>query len=553
MKKQSFVSGAFVSTIGLILTKIIGMLYVIPFRAIIGVEGAVLYSYAYTIYAVFVGLSSSGIPGAMAKTVSEYNALEYYHTQEKAYKIGKYIIVGIGIVSFLILFIFAPKIAYLIIGDIEGGNTIEDIAYVIRIISTALLIIPFLSVSKGYVQGHKMMVVPAISNVIEQLVRVIVILGGSFLALKVFKLSIATAVGVATFGATVGALVAYIYILDKIKKNKEALMHEQPRTREEGKYTNKVIINRLVKYSLPFILIEFLRSLYNTVDTFTIVKGLVSLGYNVSDSEKILSIVTTWGSKLNMIILSIAFGLAMSIIPNIASSAILKKYDDVEKKINQSLLMILFTTLPMTIGIWFLAKPVWTVFYGYDSLSITIFSFLIWQTIPNSFYCVLVDATNALSKPKIALGTLIVSFLGKAILNLPMMSLFQFLNIKAYYAPITTTILVQVISVIFLLIMLKKSYNISYKLSIKPAIKIILISCIMFVSLLILKMLIGDFDITRWASLLEILIYGLFGIIIYFFLCYKHNLFKEVLGKEIIDKFLKNILFRKTSKKCGVK
>lgn len=552
MKKQSFVSGAFVSTIGLILTKIIGMLYVIPFRAIIGVQGAVLYSYAYTIYAVFVGLSSSGIPGAMAKTVSEYNALEHYHTQERAYKIGKYIIVGIGILSFLILFIFAPQIAYLIIGDIEGGNTIEDIAYVIRIISTALLIIPFLSASKGYVQGHKMMVVPAISNVIEQLVRVIVILGGSFLALKVFKLSIATAVGIATFGATAGALVAYIYILDKIKKNKESLMHNQPRTREEVKYTNKVIVNRLIKYSLPFILIEFLRSLYNTVDTFTIVKGLVSLGYNVGDSEKILSIVTTWGSKLNMIILSIAFGLAMSIIPNIASSAILKKYDDVEKKINQSLLMILFTTLPMTIGIWFLAKPVWTVFYGYDSLSITIFSFLIWQTIPNSFYCVLVDATNALSKPKIALGTLIVSFLGKVILNLPMMSLFQFLNIKAYYAPITTTILVQVISVIYLLIMLKKSYNLSYKLSIKPTIKILLISGIMLISLLILKMFIGDFDITRWASLLEILIYGLFGLIIYFFFCYKYNLFKEVLGKEIIDKFLKNILFRKISRKSGV-
>ena len=148
MKKNSFVEGAMISTIGIVLCKIIGILYVIPFRAIIGTKGAILYSYAYTIYSVFASLSSTGIPSAMAKTVSEYNALEYYDAQERAYKLGKWLIVIIGIICFLVLFIFAPQISYLIIGDLEGGNTIEDITYVIRVISTALLFIPILSVSK---------------------------------------------------------------------------------------------------------------------------------------------------------------------------------------------------------------------------------------------------------------------------------------------------------------------------------------------------------------------------------------------------------------------
>lgn len=545
MKKQSFMEGAFVSTFGIILCKVIGLLYVIPFRAIIGVQGAILYSYAYTIYSVFVSLSSAGIPGAMSKTVSEYNALGYYNTQEKAYKMGKRIIVGIGILSFLTLFIFAPQIAYLIIGDIEGGNSIEDISYVIRVISTALLVIPFLSSSKGYVQGHKMMAVPAMASVLEQLARVVVILGGSYLTLNVFHLSITTAVGVATFGATVGALVAYLYILDKIKKNRESLKQDYPRTREEAKYTNKVILNRLVKYSLPFILIEFVRSLYNTVDTFTIVKGLVNLGYNVSDAENILSIVTTWGSKLNMIVLSIAFGLAISIIPNIASSAILKKYDEVSHKINQSLKMILFITLPMALGIHFLASSVWTVFYGYDSLSVIIFSFLILQTIPNSFYCVLVDAANALSKPRLALSTLLISFLSKAILNLPMMGFLEYIGINAYYAPIVTTMLVQTISVIFLLVMLKKNYKLSYRESIKPMTKILLINGIMIVVLNILRLFIGVFPTTRLWSLLEIVIYGLIGVVIYFVLSYKNNLFEEVFGKEFINKILRKLKIKK--------
>ena len=535
MKKNTFVEGAMISTIGIVLCKILGIIYVIPFRAIIGTEGAILYSYAYTIYAVFASLSSTGIPTAMAKAVSEYNTLGYYDAQERAYKIGKYIIVGLGIICFVVLFAFAPNIAYLIIGDIEGGNSIEDITFVIRVISTALLFIPILSVSKGYVQGHRMMTVPAIANVIEQLVRVIVIVGGSYLTLNVFHLSITTTVGVATFGATAGAIAAYLYIIAKINKNREALMRNEKPTKAESKLTNKVILKRIVIYSLPFILIEFIRSIYNTVDIFTVVKGLVFLGYDVSIAENILSIVTTWGSKLNMIILAITFGITMSIIPNIVSSATLKNYKDVSLKINQALKIILFISLPMTLGLWFLSSSVWTLFYGYDALSVDIFSFFILQSIINSFFYILVDTTNALDNPKVALGTLLGSFILKAILNVPMMHLFKFIGIEAYYGTIFTTMLVRGVSVIYLLYKLKKLYKVSYRTSINPAIKIILINGIMILSLMIIRLFLGEFETTRLWALLEIIIYASIGVIIYFVLSLKNNIFNEVFGKEFVN------------------
>ena len=535
MKKNTFVEGAMISTIGIVLCKILGIIYVIPFRAIIGTEGAILYSYAYTIYAVFASLSSTGIPTAMAKAVSEYNTLGYYDAQERAYKIGKYIIVGLGIICFIVLFAFAPNIAYLIIGDIEGGNSIEDITFVIRVISTALLFIPILSVSKGYVQGHRMMTVPAIANVIEQLVRVIVIVGGSYLTLNVFHLSITTTVGVATFGATAGAIAAYLYIIAKINKNREALMRNEKPTKAESKLTNKVILKRIVIYSLPFILIEFIRSIYNTVDIFTVVKGLVFLGYDVSIAENILSIVTTWGSKLNMIILAITFGITMSIIPNIVSSATLKNYKDVSLKINQALKIILFISLPMTLGLCFLSSSVWTLFYGYDALSVDIFSFFILQSIINSFFYILVDTTNALDNPKVALGTLLGSFILKAILNVPMMHLFKFIGIEAYYGTIFTTMLVQGLSVIYLLYKLKKLYKVSYRTSINPAIKIILINGIMILSLMIIRLFLGEFETTRLWALLEIIIYASIGVIIYFVLSLKNNIFNEVFGKEFVN------------------
>lgn len=539
LKKNSFVEGAVISTIGIVLCKILGIIYVIPFRAIIGTQGAILYSYAYTIYAVFASLSSTGIPSAMAKAVSEYNTLGYYNAQERAYKIGKYIIVILGIICFLVLFIFAPQISYLIIGDIEGGNSIEDITFVIRVISTALLFIPILSVSKGYVQGHRMMAVPAIANVIEQLVRVIVIVGGSYLTLKVFNLSITTAVGVATFGATAGALVAYLYIINKINKSREELKRDEKPKKEEAKLTNKVIFKRIVIYSLPFILIEFIRSIYNTVDVFTVVKGLVNLGYDVTLAENVLSIVTTWGSKLNMIILAITFGLTMSIIPNIVRSATLKDYKDVSVKINQSLKIILYTALPMTLGIWFLSSSVWTIFYGYDKLSVDVFSFYILQSIINSFFYVLVDTTTALDKPKIALGTLLGSFILKALLNVPMMHFVKFIGIEAYYGTIVTTMLVQFLAVIYLLYKLNKVYKVNYKSSVVPAIKIILMNGIMLLSIMIIRLFLGTFETTRLWALLEIIIYALIGGVIYLILSIKNNMLEEVFGKQFINKIFR--------------
>lgn len=540
MKKNSFIEGALISTIGIVLCKILGLLYVIPFRAIVGVEGSVLYGYAYTIYSVFAGLSSNGIPSAMSKTVSEYNTLGYYNSQERAYKIGKYIINGIGIVSFLILFIFAPQMAHLIIGDIEGGSNLNDIVMVIRVISTSLIFIPLLSISKGYVQGHRMMRVPAIANVIEQLVRVIVIIAGSFLTLKVFNLSITTAVGVSVFGATIGALIAYLYVLDKIRKNREALKRNEKMTRAEAKITNKEIFKKIVLYALPFILIEFIRSIYNTVDTFTVVKTLVSVGYNIKDAENILSIITTWGSKLNMIVLSITMGLTISLIPNVVSSATLKKYDEVSQKINQALKIILFVALPMTLGLWFLSDSVWTIFYGYDQLSASVFKVYILQAIVMSFYYILVDANQALSNTKVALGTLIVTFILKLIFNTPVMLLFNYLKLPAYIGAIVTTILAQTLAIIFLLLNLKKKYKVNYKDTFITGIKIIILNLIMVVSLFIVKLVIGEFPHTRLYSLLEIIIYGLIGIFVYGFIAYKEHLFEDVFGKELLKKFKRN-------------
>ena len=73
MKKTSFVKDSVISIAGVVICKIIGLLYVVPFYAMISTTGGALYSYAYSIYALFLSLSTSGIPTAMSKIISEYS------------------------------------------------------------------------------------------------------------------------------------------------------------------------------------------------------------------------------------------------------------------------------------------------------------------------------------------------------------------------------------------------------------------------------------------------------------------------------------------------
>ena len=71
MKKSTFIKGAFITTLGIVISKILGIVYVIPFHSVIGEDGGALYGYAYTIYLFFMSLSSAGIPLAISKIISE--------------------------------------------------------------------------------------------------------------------------------------------------------------------------------------------------------------------------------------------------------------------------------------------------------------------------------------------------------------------------------------------------------------------------------------------------------------------------------------------------
>ena len=155
MKKSSFVEGTIIATLSIFIVKILGMLYVIPFYQMISVKGSALYAYAYNIYVIFLDISTAGLPLAISKLISEYDTLGMQDAKQRSYKLGKRVLLILAVVMFAVLMLFAPQIANLLIGDLQGGNTIKDVSLAIRCVSFAILVVPFLSVAKGYLQGHK--------------------------------------------------------------------------------------------------------------------------------------------------------------------------------------------------------------------------------------------------------------------------------------------------------------------------------------------------------------------------------------------------------------
>jgi len=544
LKKNTFKEGAIIATLAIILSKVLGIVYVIPFYSLIGEQGGALYGYAYSIYGLFLNLSTAGIPLAISKITSEYSALNQNYLKEKSYKISKYLMCGLGIIGFIILMFFAPTIADIFIGDIKGGNTKDDVAFVIRVISTALLIVPILSVTRGYLQGHKYIAPPSVSQVIEQFVRVLVIVIGSFLCLKVFNLSLTVTIGIAVFAATISALVAYIYLKIAVRKNNDDLTVTEKRE-EENKITTKDLTLKLLSYAIPFILIDFVSSMYSFVDLSTINKTMVNLGFSISEAESVISILTTWGSKLNVIVMAVASGMIVSLIPNIASSFVTKNYDDVRNKINEALQSLIFVVLPMTVGLSLIATPVWTVFFGSDSaLGPLVFSYSIFTSFTLSIFNVTMSTMHSLGYSKMVILTLGSGLITKIIINVPLMNLFNSLGMHPSYGVITSTIISNIVAILFNALFLKKKLDIKYIDTIKKFFKTLIPLFGMIVVVVILKQFI-PYTSSRILSLVYSIIYAVIGGITYFFISIKINLLYDILGSDIINKVLTKLKLRK--------
>ena len=550
MKKSGFIEGTVIATAAIVITKILGMLYVIPFYAMIGIQGSALYAYAYNIYVIFLDISSAGLPVAISKIIKEYNTLGMMDAKVRAYRLGKKIINFVSIAAFIILFVFAEAIASLILGDLQGGNTIADVAFVIRCVSFAILVIPFLSVSKGYLQGHNIINVSSFSQVIEQVVRIAVILGGSYIALNILHLSLTTSVGIAVFGAFAGGLAAIMYILFNMRKHKKELSLSE--NVKKDKITDKEIIKKLISYAVPFIIIDVGVSVYNFVDMVLISRTMTSLGFDAATTEFITSSVSAWAGKISMVVNSIAMGLTVSLIPNIVEAFTLKKWELVESRLNKALQIILVTCIPMVLGISLLATPIWSVFYGTEQLELggLVLAVYIFVSLFFNLYMVTSSTLQSLNKFKAVYFTTLLGYITNALLDVPFMLICNALGLEPFIGAILAPVCGYSLSVFTALRVLKKEQKLKYGDTFKTLLKTLVPATVMVVVVLLLKMVVPVNYASKASCILYIAVISIIGAIVYLVIAYKQGLLDKVFGREYLNKIVKKITFGKINLKA---
>ncbi len=543
MKKNTFLQGAVVATSSIIISKVIGVLYVILLYPMLGEKGGALYGYAYSIYSLFLGISVAGIPFAISKITSQYDALGYNYAKEKAYKIGKIFICTLGLIGFVLMFVFSKNIGYLFVGNIEGGNTIEDVAFVVRVLASALLVVPILSVTRGYLQGHKFISASSYSQVIEQIARVLFLLIGIYLALYVFKLGMTNSVGVAVLGATFGAICAYIYLYVKMKKSN---IHKEKKEieEEEKKIDSKMIIKNIIIFAVPFILIDVVRSGYTFVDLSSLNKTMVSFGYSLIQAESVTSIISTWGSKLESVVYSVSVGLIVSMVPYISSSYAIGNNEDVSKKINTGIQSLLFVVVPLVLLLSILSLPVWNIFYGYNELASSIFKFFILKTIFIALYNLSCSVLNSISYSKIVIFSAIVGLLIKLSLNVPLMNFMNYIKVHPAYGITVSSILAFSVSSLINFHYIKKKTKTDYKSTFESISRIIFATTIMALILVFMRFIIPIDSSSRIISLLVSSLYGIIGLVIYLFIMIKNKTIYNIFGENVFDK-IKNKISKK--------
>ena len=536
MKKDSFLKGTIVASIAIIISKILGILYVIPFYKIIGETGGVLYSYAYNIYNLFLNISTAGIPIALSMIISEYVTLKKVDAKKRTFNVARKIIVTFSIVSFLILFIFSDYFAMFMVRGVKGSSPISDISLVIKAISISLIITPYLSVLRGYLQGHKFITPGSISQVWEQLVRITVILLGSYIAINIFNSSIPVGVSIALSGAFFGAFIAYIYLKIKMKQGKA--LFDENKNDNKDKESNNDLAKKIIYYCVPLIIISITNDLYNIVDMKLIIKGLYIIGYDGALSEVIASIICTWAPKICMVISAISMGLCSSLIPHLIESYTKKDYKKSNEIFNDAISTMFVISLPLTLGITILAKEVYYIFYGYSAYGYKVLALSTVVSLWVGTLIVINTALQGFKKFKLVITSTLIGLIINIILDIPLILLLNKIGVRPYYGTMFSTIIGSSISALIILVYLKKKLNFSYKKLKRNFNKMIIPLFVMSFVVLIISYFIG-YSNNRLLLVLKCTILGIIGSFIYVYLIYKNNGLNSIFGKDQVNKFLK--------------
>ncbi|MCD4839538.1 polysaccharide biosynthesis protein [Neobacillus sedimentimangrovi] len=531
--QSKLLRGTFILTFGTILSKILGLIYVIPFFQIVGREGTVLYQYSYVPYTIFISIATAGIPLAVSKFISKYNALEEYAVGRKLFKSGLVVMLTTGVISFLIMYFAAPVFAEM---STNKDANIKDVTTVMRAVSFALIIVPFMSLIRGFFQGHQSMGPTAVSQVVEQIVRIAFLLIGAFAVLKIFKGDIVTAASVATFAAFVGAIGGLFVLFWYWYKRKPYLDELLRKDKGTVEISLKEIYKEILFYSAPFVLVGIANPLFQAVDQITFSKAMAEIGIQAKVADSYFSILNFESHKIVIIPMSLATAFSLTLVPSITQAFVAGDRKSLNHQLNQTFQVLLYLTLPASIGLSLLAEPVYTAFYQHDIVGTEVLRAYAPVAILFSLYSVTAAILQGINEQRFTILSLLVGLLIKLSLNIPLIKMME------TKGAILATTLGYAAAILINLLVIKSFAHYPFRLVLRRSLLIVIFVGFMWAGTGIVYQLSLLF-LSPESKIESVILIGLsasVGAAIYFYLGLKSGLARKLFGDRV-DRLLRKL------------
>lgn len=362
-KKNSFVGNVLVLMVAQAVIKVLGLVYKLVITNLdgFGDVGNGYYSAGYQIYTVLLLISSQGIPGALAKLVSEKIAIGEYKAAHRIFKIALWVFGVIGGTCSILLFASSSFIA-------TNMLNVPDVKYVLMVLSPAIFFVSVSAVIRGYFMGLGNMKPSGTSQMLEQLFNCILSITFVYATIGKDAYIMAAAGNLST---TVAILLSSIYIASyyKLKNKGYAEMYKDVEQKETPKPV-KSIVRTILMCSVPMTIGSVITAISTMIDTVT-VSNCTQIAYTgiLESKEALEQMAMKFAgilSKVETITnLPIAVNLAFSsaLVPAISAALARKDKGEAAKKISFSVTASLIIILPCAIGFIVLADPILRMLY----------------------------------------------------------------------------------------------------------------------------------------------------------------------------------------------
>ncbi|MFD1671209.1 polysaccharide biosynthesis C-terminal domain-containing protein [Agrilactobacillus yilanensis] len=527
---NSLLKGSAWITAGSVFSRILGAIYIIPWITWLGshyTSANAIFSKGYNVYSLLLVFSAAGIPGAISKQVAHYNSLNEYALGQKLFRQGLKIMALFGLIGALVLYLGAPLLSVVDFKTFEiDSRTIP----VFRSLSFAILVIPVMSITRGFFQGYNDMAPSAISQFFEQLARVIYLLVATYIIMQVQKGNYVNAVTHSTFAAFIGALAGIAVLAWVYFRRKSQFDDLAAQSANNLDISTSEIIKQIIHQAIPFIILDSGITIFQIFDQYSFYPMMKDFVIATQDQlDAYFAVFNFNAQKLVMIVISLATALAMTAIPLLAGAHARKDVQGIREQINDTLELFLFVMFPAAFGMSALARPLYTLFYFQNDLGTWVLQFYSYVAIFLGLFTVLAAVLQGLYMNRMAIKYLVVGIITKIVLQYPMIFLFR------VFGPLVATCLGMAVTCALMLRALYRAYQFNIGRLVRRTFAMAVFSVIMLVGVSLVVKVFSLFlnGNSRFATILPLTFGVLVGVAIYGYLALKTQLADRILGTRV--------------------